>query len=316
MAEQGNESLSSYVKEEKEENENCSQTQEEYDEQNSRLGIQEEGQDFEVAFDIQISDGSFILLFGKTQDNKLILRLVDKEDNKQLYQNEFSLEELKQLNYYFNNFTNENDAFNCIIKNFNESEKEIEIMDDNTIKISVVIDEDNGTKIDFILPKIQYILEGEEQELMNNNINIQNEKEGVINENKNEEAIFHLEKVNEVNEEMENENENGGDYISNENFENAGNLEYSEENIEKSDKKEKSNNEHILNSNQLFNQEKYNLNINLSDSSSLNNNINNIEKGNTLQTIIEEANENLISRETNEHIEQKKEIIIIDESNE
>ena len=187
MTEQ-NESISSYMKEDKEGMENFSQTQEEYDEQVTRHGLQEDGQEFEVAFDIQISDGSFILLLGKTEENKLILRMVDKEEISQSFQNQFSLEDLKQMNPYFNFFTNETDAINCIIKNLNESEKEIEIIDDNNLKLSVVINEDtNGTKIVFLLPKMQYVYEGEEQEqvqeqeeYINNNINIKNEKNNII----------------------------------------------------------------------------------------------------------------------------------------
>lgn len=86
--------------EEIEENENNNQIQEEYYDSTAN---QEDGQEFEVAFDIQINDGSFILLVGKTEENKLILRLVDKEDEtKPFFQNEFSLDELKEISSFLN----------------------------------------------------------------------------------------------------------------------------------------------------------------------------------------------------------------------
>ena len=79
--------------------------EEEYEEGDmNENGEEEEGQDV-YAFDIQINEASYILLIGKTENSKLIIRLVDKDDeNKPFYQNEFSLEELKEINNYFVNF--------------------------------------------------------------------------------------------------------------------------------------------------------------------------------------------------------------------
>ena len=213
---------------------NNEQIQEEYEEENGNQGIEEEeGQEFAVAFDIQINDSSYILLIGKTEESKLILRLVDKEDdNKPFYQNEFSLDELKEINNYFLHFTNENDAIDSIIKNLNENDKEIEILDENNIKLTVQINEESGTNVDFILPKLSYEIEGEEEQInqvknIDNGMNIQNEGEG-------EEEIENIEEINkegieEVEKENENEEEN---YMDNVDHEEA-NLEYSEENNDK-----------------------------------------------------------------------------------
>ena len=88
------------IEEEEIEDNNEEHLQEEYEEENPNQAIEEEeGQEFTVAFDIQINDGSYILLIGKTEEKKLILRLVDKEDEtKPFFQNEFSLDELKEIN--------------------------------------------------------------------------------------------------------------------------------------------------------------------------------------------------------------------------
>ena len=151
--------------EEEELEENGNQIKEEYEEEVINQGNEEEGQEFKVAFNIQINEGSFILLVGKTDEKKLILRLVDKDDDsKPFYQNEFSLVELKELNSYFNKFIDEEEAVDCVIQHLNESEKEIEILDDNNIELTILINENNQkTKIDFVLNKASYVLEGEEE---------------------------------------------------------------------------------------------------------------------------------------------------------
>ena len=212
MSEQNNNNIEE--EEEMEENNN-EQVQEEYDGENGNQGLEEEeGQEFAVAFDIQINDISYILLIGKTEESKLILRLVDKEDdNKPFFQNEFSLDELKEINNYFLHFTNENDAIDSIIKNLNENDKEIEILDENNIKLTVQINEEGGATVDFILPKLSYEIEGEEEQNdqmknVDNGMNIQNEGEG-------EEEIENIEEINKEGiEEVENENENEASCIS------------------------------------------------------------------------------------------------------
>ena len=199
-------------------NNNEQNQEEEYEEENMNQQMEEEeGQEFAVAFDIQINDGSYILLIGKTEESKLILRLIDKEDeNKPFYQNEFSLEELKEINNYFLNFTQENEAIDSIIKSLNENDKEIEILDENNIKLTVQINEEGigTTNVDFILPKISYEIEGEEEPI-NKSKNVEN---GMINPNEEEEI-----------EEVENYNNEKDNYVDNVEHEEA-NLEYSEDN--------------------------------------------------------------------------------------
>ena len=289
--------------------------QEEYEEEVLNQVNEEDGQEFSVAFDIQINEGSFILLVGKTDEKKLILRLVDKEDDsKPFYQNEFSLEELREINSIFNNFNNENDIVNYIIKQLNESEKELEIIDDNNIKLSLLINENNNkTQIDFLLLKVAYVLEGEEeiQEITKekNNIgtNIQKENGNIIEEEGEERFEEEIANLEELNEEGIEEVENGNDQMDNNNdIDNAEhmeepNMEYSEENLEKSDKKEKGGVEKVINIKKNIIQEQ------------IKSPIKNISKNeNALQTIIEDTNENLImSPESNKN---RKEVLIINES--
>ena len=62
-----------------------------------------EGQDM-YAFEVEINNEAYIIIIGKTDENKIFLRLMDKEDqNKPFFQNEFSLDELKEINNYFYN---------------------------------------------------------------------------------------------------------------------------------------------------------------------------------------------------------------------
>ena len=274
------ENNSNIEEEELEENENNNQIQEEY---YDNTASQEDGQEFEVAFDIQINDGSFILLVGKTDENKLILRLVDKEDEtKPFFQNEFSLDELKEISSFFNSFNNESEAIDCVIKNLNENEKEIQVIDNDCIKLALIM---NGNRknenIDFILHKITFIMEGDEEEQQNNQIIEQNEgrnrvaaKEEGMDNSENEEGIEEV-----VNENGENDNE---EHIEDEN------LEYSED-IEKSDIKRNSlkQNENKNSQNQQESQSDINSGLNTSLKI-----INNVEKESGLQTIMEDINEN------------------------
>ena len=266
---------------------------EEYEEEIDNQLVEEEGQEFAVAFDIQINDASYILLIGKTEEKKLILRLVDKDDEtKPFYQNEFSLDELKEINNYFEHFTNENDAIDSIIKNLNENDKEIEILDDNNIKLTVQINEEGegeaGTNVDFILPKLSFEIEeegdGEEQHIDNGmNINIQNEGEG-------EEEI----------ENIEDDNENYRDnYMENAEHIEEANLEYSEENGDKNGQNVENLREQNINENipeEEINKEQNNIRGYIND----NNN-----KQNELQTIIEDAEEN---RKKTDETNEKNEI--------
>ena len=65
--------------------ENQNKNEEEYEEENMMNINQnenqedEEGQDV-YAYDIQINDDSYLLIIGKTEENKILLRLINKED--------------------------------------------------------------------------------------------------------------------------------------------------------------------------------------------------------------------------------------------
>ena len=295
--------------EEIEENENINQVQEEYEEEMDNQVNEEDGPEFQVAFDIQMTEGSFILLVGKTDQKKLIMRLVDKEDeNKPFYQNEFSLEELKELNSYFNNFDNEKDAIDCIIKNLNESEKEIEIIDENNIKLSIFLGEVSNSKIDFLLIKHQYVIESDDQEQeleheqeQEKEEQMHDDKENNINNNK--QNIVREEIKPDVNEEFVEEVENEDNDNYDDNAEHTDdNLEYSEENSEKTEKRE--NNENSNNDNAILNITPFK---NVSK---------NIRNENVLHTIIEEVNENnVITPKSTLTIEGQNETKIINDSN-
>ena len=275
MIDQNNGNIQNNIDEEIEE-------KEEYEEEEVNQGNEEEGQEFKVAFNIQFSEGSFILLVGKTVEQKLILRLVDKEDDtKPFYQSEFSLNELKDLNSYFKNFINEEEAIDCIIKHLSESEKEIEILNDNNIELTILFNENNKeTKIGFLLNKFSYVLEGEEE---GNEVNKDNINNNMQNDNKGQDGRME-EEIEEV------ENDNNADYNV-EHIEEA-NLEYSEENIGGSDKKESGSNEKMKNGKININKEEINKNLNLNLNLPLNNK--NVQNENVLQTIIEETNEHLM----------------------
>jgi hypothetical protein len=147
--------------------ENPNLNEEEYDEENmlnqnqNELEHQEqedeEGQDI-YAFDIQINEDLYLLVIGKTEENKILLRLLEKEEQNQgkpFFQNEFSLEDLRIINPIFNDIDDENIAFQYLVSSLNNSEKEIKIIDESKIKFIIYItdDEDGKTQFDFILFK-------------------------------------------------------------------------------------------------------------------------------------------------------------------
>ncbi len=188
------------------EQENQNKNEEEYEEENMMNINQnenqedEEGQDV-YAYDIQINDDSYLLIIGKTEENKILLRLIDKEDQtKPFFQNEFSLDDLRNINPIFNNVDDEDIAFQYLVSNLNDAEKEIKIIDESKIKfIIIILDEDERVQIDFLLFKsIEEELneneaEGEEDimeeavEIINNEINNNNNVQQ--NEPKKEEKI-------------------------------------------------------------------------------------------------------------------------------
>ena len=198
--------------------ENQNQNEEEYEEENmmnqNDLEHQEqedeEGQDI-YAFDIQINDDLYLLVIGKTEENKILLRLLEKEEQshgKPFFQNEFSLEDLRIINPIFNDIDDENIAFQYLVSSLNNSDKEIKIIDEEKIKFIIYIndDEDGKTQFDFVLFKTideednENENEGEEEnmeegvEIINDEIN-NNEEQEINNVEINEEKVAQEENI-------------------------------------------------------------------------------------------------------------------------
>ena len=75
---------------------------------------EEEGVEYKdvCVFDMQINDDAYLIIIGKTDENKIFLRLMDKEDqSKPFYHGEFSLEDLRVINQIFNGIDSEDIAF-------------------------------------------------------------------------------------------------------------------------------------------------------------------------------------------------------------
>ena len=145
-----------------------------------------EGQDV-YAFDMQINDDAYLIIIGKTDENKIFLRLMDKVDqSKPFFHGEFSLEDLRIINPIFNGIDSEDIAFQYLASNLNEAEKNIKIIDDEKIQFNLIItDEEDKFEFDFIL--IKNIDDGTGEN--------ENENEG---ENEMEEGVEQM--INEVNE--------------------------------------------------------------------------------------------------------------------
>ena len=178
-----------YEENENMEMEDMNQGEEQYVENMDENG-EEEGQDL-FAFDIQINDDLYLLVFGKTEENKLLIRMIDKEDeNKPFFQNELSLEDLRNVNPFFNNIDDENIVFQYIISNLNDADKEIKIVDEEKIVIILTItEEDEKIVIPLELYKIMNENEGDEEEngdqekmMMNDNGKIHNKSNHHIEE--------------------------------------------------------------------------------------------------------------------------------------
>ena len=201
--------------------ENQNKNEEEYEEENmmniNQNQEDEEGQDV-YAYDIQINYDSYLLIIGKTEENKILLRLINKEDQtKPFFQNEFSLDDLRNINPIFNNVDDEDIAFQYLVSNLNDAEKEIKIIDESKIKfIIIILDEDERVQIDFLLFKsIEEELnenetEGEGDimeeavEIINNEINNNNNIQQ--NEPKKEEKIQPQKEIKKEKKEIKNNN--------------------------------------------------------------------------------------------------------------
>ena len=155
------------------EEENMNQNEEEMDEEILINQEDGEGQDM-YAFEIEINGEPYIIIIGKTDENKIFLRLMDKEDQaKPFFQNEFSLDDLRILNPIFNNIDSEDLAFQYLASNLNDAEKDLKIIDEEKINFNMIItDEDEKIELDFVLYKT--IDEGNgENEIMENPENVE-----------------------------------------------------------------------------------------------------------------------------------------------
>ena len=176
--------------------ENMNQNEEEMDEEILINQEEGEGQDM-YAFEVDINGESYIIIIGKTEDNKLFLRLMDKEDQtKPFFQNEFSLDDLRKINPIFNGIDSEDLAFQYLASNLNDAEKDLKNTEDEKVNFIIIITDDED-KIEFDFPLIKTIDEGTgENEMMENEM----EEEEMINE---------VNELHEVNEEPNGEMESG-----------------------------------------------------------------------------------------------------------
>ena len=167
--------------------ENENQNEEEMEEE--ILINQDEGENQDVyAIEMQINDDIYLIIIGKTEDNKIFLRLMEKDDqNKPYFHNEFSLEDLRNINPIFNGIDSEDIAFQYLASNLADAEKDIKIIDDEKINFNIIIaDEEDKFEFDFVLIKNIDDNTGE------------NEGEGENMENEMEEGVDEM--INEVNE--------------------------------------------------------------------------------------------------------------------
>ena len=171
----------------------------------------EEGGEFQdvYAFDMEINDDAYLIIIGKTDENKIFLRLMDKVDqNKPFFHGEFSLEDLRIINPIFKGIDTEDIAFQYLASNLNEAEKNIKIIDDEKIQFNLIIaDEEDKFEFNFILIKTIDDGTGENE---NEAENMENEMEEGV-----EEMINEVNEINDMNEINEvNENNDNKDNIS------------------------------------------------------------------------------------------------------
>ena len=215
------------------------QNEEEMEEEiliNQEDGEEEGGEVQDVyAFDMQINDDAYLIIIGKTDENKIFLRLMDKEDqSKPFYHGEFSLEDLRVINQIFNGIDSEDIAFQYLALNLNEAEKTIKLIDDEKINFHFIIT-DKGEKSEFDFILIKCINDGT-GEYENEVENVENEMEEE-QEAKQEQVVEHVECISRNNEKEEiggeDNNDNNGEEME-ENNENNNNIEqeYNSENIE------------------------------------------------------------------------------------
>ena len=172
--------------------ENENQNEEEMEEE--ILINQEEGDNQDIyAIEMQINEDIYLIIIGKTDENKIFLRMMEKDgQNKPYFHNEFSLEDLRNINPIFNRIDSEDIAFQYLASNLADAEKDIKIIDEDKINFNIIIeDEEDKFECDFVLLKSEDDNTGENENEGENMENVM--EEGV------EEMINEVNEVNEVN---------------------------------------------------------------------------------------------------------------------
>ena len=224
-----------------------------YEEENmNENGEEEEGQDV-FAFDIQINEDLYLLVIGKTDENKLLLRLIDKEDEtKPFFQNEFSLEDLRNINPFFNNVDDENIAFHYIISNLNDADKEIKIIDQDKIELILSInEEDEKIIISFDLYKTSFEGEGDEDNQEQEEMMIHSNG---INQNENENEGEHEEREEIMEDLVEGEGSERRGVPVKEGIEHLKEGEIDIKNVKKNEENHEENNNNLNNINSIDNE--------------------------------------------------------------
>ena len=181
---------------------NLNQNEEEMDEE---LINQEDGEAQDVyAIEVEINQEMHIIIIGKSDENKIFWRIMDKEDQSKFYQNEFSLEDLRSLNPIFNGIDSIDLAFQYFFSNLNDAEKDLKIIDDDKINFIITI-ADEDEKLTFEFPLYKTIDEGNgDNEVEENLENMENEmEEEMINEVNESNELHEVNEVNEANGEVE-----------------------------------------------------------------------------------------------------------------
>ena len=165
----------------------------------------------------------YSLDIGKTDENKIFLKVIDNEDQgKNFYYGAFSLEELREISPIFNKIDNEDIAIQYLSSGSANVERNINEIEDENIKVNFLITVDKD-EFRFCFTLIKYIEEGMIETDYNNNVE-ENDNKDEKNEEKEqeqegEEMVEYEEYINPNNEEEmiegEGNNDNNGEEMEN-----------------------------------------------------------------------------------------------------
>ena len=155
--------------------------------------------DFQREYEINIDNELFRLELAKAnngEDNSIILKMIN--DNKNLFQNIFSLDELMSLSKAFRFCDNTDEALDIISKIFETNNKYYLSKNDEEIILHLKIDLPNGKEqeIQLNLPKIESLEEASKDELLEKIKNLEEENKSLKNEiNKLKKDIIKKDKI-------------------------------------------------------------------------------------------------------------------------